>query len=226
MMGKLGPDHPWTLITQANLGVNYRDAGRPEEGARLMEEALRRVRGRPDAQAATAWIPPELAAAYQVLGRWDRAEPLLRDLLTQRRKAVSPDSPALAGSLAQLGFVLLQEQKWSEADTVLRECLKIREAKLPDDWLRFNTMSQLGGSLLGQGRYAEAEPLIVQGDEGLKAREATIPPPARLRLHDAAERVIALYEAWGKPEQAARWRARLGRARVPSELPADVFARP
>jgi hypothetical protein len=104
--------------------------------------------------------------------------------------------------------------------------LKLREAKLPDDWSRFNTMSQLGGSLLGQGRLAEAEPLIVQGYEGMKARQAKIPPQGKARLREAAERVVALYEASGQPEQAARWRARLDRDRGPSELPADLFARP
>jgi hypothetical protein len=31
-----------------------------------------------------------------------------------------------------------------------------------------------------------------------------------------------LYEAWGRPEQARAWKARLGLA----DLPDDVFARP
>ena len=93
---------------------------------------------------------------------------------------------------------------------------------VPDDWSRFNTMSQLGGSLLGQGRYAEAEPLVVPGYEGMKAREAKIPAPGKPRLAEAAVRVVRLYEAWGKPEQAAAWKAKLGL----TDLPADVFARP
>jgi hypothetical protein len=50
----------------------------------------------------------------------------------------------------------------------LRACLAIREKKLPDDWRRFNAQSLLGGSLLGQQKYAEAEPLLVQGYEGMK----------------------------------------------------------
>jgi hypothetical protein len=36
-----------------------------------------------------------------------------------------------------------------------------------------------------------------------------------------AERVVRLYESWGKPQQAAAWKAKLGKA----NLPADVFAR-
>jgi tetratricopeptide (TPR) repeat protein len=222
MAAKLGPDHPQTVNTMANLGVNYLDARRSEEGARLMEEALRRARGRPDALAKTAWVGPQLAAVYQALGRWDQAEPLLRDSLARQRATEPPESPALAALLAQVGMALLQQGKYSEAEPTLRECLKIREAKLPDAWSRFNTMSQLGRALLGQDRYAEAEPLIVGGYVGLKAREATMPPPARPRLPEAAERVVALYEAWGKRGQAANWRHRLGVA----DLPPEVFARP
>jgi hypothetical protein len=56
----------------------------------------------------------------------------------------------------------------------------------------------------------------------MKAREARIAGPERFRLREAAERVIRLYEAWGKPEQAARWKAKLG---MP-DLPTDVFAQP
>jgi hypothetical protein len=83
-------------------------------------------------------------------------------------------------------------------------------------------MSLLGGALLGQGRYAEAEPLIVPGYEGMKAHAMKIPPVAAPRLSQATEQVVRLYEAWGRPWQAAEWKSKLGLA----DLPADVFARP
>jgi hypothetical protein len=121
-----------------------------------------------------------------------------------------------------LGLALLKQSKWSEAEPMLRECLAIREAKTPDVWVTFNTRSMLGGSLLGQKKYAEAEPLILSGYQGMKARQATIPPPAKARLAEARDRVVGLYEAWGKPGEAAAWKAKLGLA----DLPADVFARP
>jgi hypothetical protein len=116
----------------------------------------------------------------------------------------------------------MKQARWTEAEPLLRECLAIRAKAAPDDWSRFNTMSLLGEALLGRGQYPEAEPLVVPGYEGMKAREAAIPPPGRPRLVEAAERVVRLYEAWGKPEQAAAWKARLGLA----DLPKDVFARP
>jgi hypothetical protein len=48
-----------------------------------------------------------------------------------------------------------------------------------------------------------------QGYDGLKQRAAAIPPQARPRLAEAAERLVKLYEAWGKPDEAARRRAEL-----------------
>jgi hypothetical protein len=105
---------------------------------------------------------------------------------------------------------------------VLREGLAISVKTQTDDWRRFHTMSLLGGALLGQGRYAAAEPLVVAGYEGMMAREARIAVPDRSRLREAAERVIQLYEAWGRPEKTDAWKAKLGLA----DLPADVFARP
>ena len=113
-----------------------------------------------------------LADAYESLGRWAEAEPLRRDALARRRKTVQPDSPLLAGDLAGLGRNLLKQAKWSEAEPLLRECLAIREKAIARRLARFDAMSLLGGSPAGQGRYAEAEPLVVAGYEGMKAREA------------------------------------------------------
>ncbi len=144
------------------------------------------------------------------------AEPLFRDALELARKQFGPSDPRTAGAMAQLGNSLIQQGKWSAAERVLSECLAIREKLQPDEWTTFNTRSQLGGSLLGQKKYAEAEPLIVSGYEGMKTRQARIPPPGKPRLTNAAERLVNLYESWGKKDKAAEWRAKLTR---PSDEP-------
>jgi hypothetical protein len=113
--------------------------------------------------------------------------------------------------LAQLGVSLSKQRKWAEAETILRECLTIREKAQPDQWSTFTTRSMLGGSLLGQQKFADAEPLILAGYEGMKAREAKIPPPGRPRVAEGGERVIRLYEEWGKKDKAAEWRTRLAK---------------
>ncbi len=56
----------------------------------------------------------------------------------------------------------------------------------------------------------------------MKTLESRIPHTGMARLSDAVERVVRLYDAWGKPEQAAAWKEKLGL----TDLPADVFATP
>jgi hypothetical protein len=83
-------------------------------------------------------------------------------------------------------------------------------------------MSLLGAALLGQGKFTVAEPLVVRGYEGMKARETKMPQEGRPRLLAAAKQIVRLYEAWGKPEQAKAWALLIDLA----DLPAEVFAGP
>jgi tetratricopeptide (TPR) repeat protein/tRNA A-37 threonylcarbamoyl transferase component Bud32 len=220
---KLGPDHPHTIRSCVNLGAAYVAAGRAAEAIELHRATHARIEAEfgpdhPDALASRR----NLAGAYETAGRWVDAEPLWREIVARRRKTTPPDSPLLADDLAGLGNNLLKRGRWSEAEPPLRECLAIRTEARPDDYRRFAAMSQIGEALLGQGRHADAESLIVPGYEGIKARAARIPPQSRGDRREAGLRVVRLYEAWGKPEQAAAWKAKLGLA----DLPADVFARP
>ncbi len=138
--------------------------------------------------------------------------PSLASLLPQlpeARKALPKDSPQLAGLLALIDLGLLEQKKWTEAEPLLRECLAIRQQTQPDVWSTFNTKSLLGGALLGQQKYADAEPLLLAGYEGLKQREQTIPEQGKIRLPEAVERLVQLYEATGKTDEAAKWRKEL-----------------
>jgi tetratricopeptide (TPR) repeat protein len=150
------------------------------------------------------------------LSKPDEAEPLFREAIELARKQFGPADPRTTGALAQLGNTLIQQRKWTEAEPVLRECLAARERTQPDVWSTFNTQSLVGGALMGQKKYSEAEPLIVSGYDGMKAREAKIPSPSKPRLSDAAGRIITLYDAWGKNDKAAEWRAKLAK---PAEQP-------
>ena len=173
-------------------------------------------------------------AAYEQAGQHDKAEGWRGKWLAHVRSKAGVLSPAFAGELAALGLNLLQRQKWADAEQVLRECLSIREKTQPEAWTTFNTQSLLGGALLGQARrvsegadkealahaaglYREAEPLLLKGYEGMKAREKTIPPQGAARISEALDRLIELYTAWGKPDEAKKYRAE--RAKYPTVAP-------
>jgi serine/threonine protein kinase len=207
---KLGPDHPDTLAAMHDLAHAYQDVGRLPEAVALFEQSLAKQTAGPNPDADVTWgNMPCLALAYEQAGQFDRAEPLLVDLLEHLRKTDGPKSPDTAGVLAMLGLNRLKQHKYAEAEPLLRECLAIRAAKLPDDWRRFNALSLLGGALQGQKKYAEAEPLLLQGYDGMKQREATIPPAGKQRLPEAVERLVALYEATGRADEARAWREKL-----------------
>jgi tetratricopeptide (TPR) repeat protein len=113
------------------------------------------------------------------------------------------------GELAQLAMVRLREGKFADAEPIARECLRLREMQIPDNWRTFNARSMLGGSLLGQKKYAKAEPLLLSGYEGMKQREVNIPPQGKVRLKETLQRLAQLYDDTHRPEQAVEWRKKL-----------------
>src|SRR5262249_26975109 len=152
-----GPAHNLTINAMASLGFNYRDAGRLPEAIATLAKAWELDRRRHGPQADPHdWLPitRELADAYDRAGQFANSEPLYREALEAERKHRAGAWVESSGVLAPLGLNLLKQQKYAEAEPLLRECLAIREQKQPDDWRTFNTKSMLGGSLLGQQKYA------------------------------------------------------------------------
>jgi serine/threonine protein kinase len=162
-----------------------------------------------------------LADFYSRRNTTEKGEKPLRELcdLYKRRQEGKPQefNEAYARALDALGLNLLRQQKWAEAEAVLREDVTIRE-KIKDadaTVVAANARSMLGGSLIGQKKYRDAEPLLLQGYQGLKqttnvavfgwaARDMFMP-----LVKQAVERLVQLYEGWGRPDEAARWRREL-----------------
>jgi tetratricopeptide (TPR) repeat protein len=142
-------------------------------------------------------------------GRLDEAKTVLEEAATKRRKLLGADDLEVATIEANLARVLCDQGRWGEAEPWAQESLSIRQAKLPDDWRTFNSRSLLGGALLGQKKYAEAEPLLVAAYQGMAERRERMPADSIPRLKEAGERLTQLYEATGRPEQAVEWKKRL-----------------
>jgi tetratricopeptide (TPR) repeat protein len=178
-----------------------------------LEGFERRWGGTADYASARQALAPALARLYEQTGQLDKLEALLRDAVAAAKKG-GDRSPQAAGTLAEYGLLLLGRKKWADAESVLRECLAVREKVIPNEWVTFNARSMLGESLMGQGKYADARPLLVAGYEGLKAREAQVPPDARVRLSQAADRLIRLAEATGSADELEKWRAERAKYRL------------
>jgi eukaryotic-like serine/threonine-protein kinase len=119
----------------------------------------------------------------------------------------NPDVIASDKAIIQrnLAAVLVTLKKPAEGEALARESLAIFRADEPDSWRVPDTESILGSCLAAQGRFAEAEPLLIRSylvlarESGDGAKQAPI----------ARQRIFDLYTAWGKPEQAAAYRSKL-----------------
>lgn len=127
-----------------------------------------------------------------------------------RRKFLGNEHPRLATSLECLAEVLRDNGELDEAGILLRECLTIRERRLPDDWPTSSARSALGENLLQHKEYEEAERLLLSGFDGLKELQARIPAGSKRYLTAAVERLIRLYEETDRPVKAAEWHRKLG----------------
>ena len=88
---------------------------------------------------------------------------------------------------------------------MFRAALTQYEKNAPDDWERYNCQSLLGASLTAQKKFQEAEPLIVDGYEGLVQRKAKIAGGTPSALDKARDRAVELYRSWGKSDKAVEW---------------------
>lgn len=183
------------------LGLAYLNLGEAAKAVQQYKRAFelrQAIQGTNDPE--TANCRNQLAIAYRLDGRPDDAARLFHR---------TPNSSNDADALAVRGTLLLTEKKPAQAELKLRECLIIRQNTQPDDWTTFETKSLLGQALLDQKKYTEAEPQLLAGYQGMKKHESKIPDREEVRLTKALERLVHLYEAWDKPDKAAKWRKEL-----------------
>jgi DNA-binding SARP family transcriptional activator len=220
-MQTLGADHPDAHTALANLASAYLATGKVAQALPLFQQAAKGIERCQFRHEHAGPILRDLSDCHERLQQYEPAEVWRRKWLAVVKERAGSESTTYAGELAALGLNLLQQHKHAEAEQTLRDSLALRSTKEPEAWTTFNTKSLLGDALLRQQKYAGAEPLLKEGYEGLKAREQTIPPKSKVRLTEALERLVKLYDAWGKPEQAATWRQQLDQAKNPPKKPAQ-----
>jgi tetratricopeptide (TPR) repeat protein len=148
----------------------------------------------------------DLGRLHRDQGKYAQAESLFARALETRRRVLGEEHPDTVGVQIDFAEVKIQRQQYSEAEVLLRNALMGIEKTSPESWLRNKCQSILGASLSAQKKYAEAEPLLLSGYDGMLQRQGTMTFPERRNLREANERVAKLYQDWGKPAKAADWK--------------------
>ena len=133
-----------------------------------------------------------------------------------RAPALGSEHPLIAIYRINLASVQLARKEPAAAEGLLREALPIRirapgvvpsrRRTFPeDDWSVGATKSLLGAALVALARYGEAEAVLLDARRDLQA----MPDPQDRDARSTLTRLVALYEAWGRPDKAATYRALL-----------------
>ncbi len=147
-----------------------------------------------------------LAATLRRLGKLAEAEDLLREVWETQKRVLGAGHTDTLASQQNLAAVLGSEGKPDEAEVLLSDALSTAEGALPEGhwyvpWIRSN----YGQFLVVSKRFEEAEAQLERSyGEFMTALGARNEYTA-----NAVRGLAMLYEAWGKPEQAARYRALL-----------------
>jgi hypothetical protein len=215
----LGAEHGFTLRTMSLFAEALQRSGREKEALPVQEEVLKLIKAKYGADHHdTLDYVGRLAHSYFLAKQPDKAIPLyeeyLRGLDRYQSAWAAKEKAWAAKEKAGAGFAFLTFGTFAKAEKALRESLSLREKTEPDLWSTFQTRSLLGGALLGQRRYAEAEPLLLSGYGGMQQRQVKIPAESRKELVEALDRLVQLYDAWGKKDQAKQWLKQLEQARA------------
>jgi len=203
----LGPEHPDTLASMNNLAEAYSEDGKYAQAESLFSQTLKiekRVLGaeHPD----TSYTISGIASMYQREDKYALAENYAAQALAGRRRGLGSENPVTLASASDLALAYQSEGKFAESEPLAREALAFNQKNQPDDWQRFRAESLLGASLAGQKKYADAEPLLLEGYQGMLKLQDRIAVPDRYHLDLVREWIVQLYEGWGKAAKASEWR--------------------
>ncbi|MEE9294954.1 MAG: tetratricopeptide repeat protein [Phycisphaerae bacterium] len=149
------------------------------------------------------WIEARIMHATLTVGRY-KLGALIQFEETVTRPRQPGETKQLAQSLIALARLKISRGDASAAEMLVRECLEIREKALgKDHWTTGIAQSVLGECLIVMGRYDGAEPLLLEAHPIIK--EGLGEDDDRTRA--ALERIVQLYQAWGKPEKAEEYGA-------------------
>jgi tetratricopeptide (TPR) repeat protein len=112
----LGPDHPSTLTSMANLASTYRNQGRWNEAEKLFAQVMETIKTmlgvkHPDTLSTMS----NLASTYWNQGRWNEAEKLEVQVMETRNTVLGAEHPDTLTSMANLAYTWKSQRRLPEA---------------------------------------------------------------------------------------------------------------
>ena len=137
------------------------------------------------------------------------AERYFRMNLELLKKHSNSPPATVAWPETALGRLFTERGHPDEAEPLLRHAVESLRSDSAPPWRRAYAEVLLRACLTSRRRFAEAEPLLQGGYAVLHMKRGDNRDETRY----AATALVALFEAWNKPDEAATWRANLANHR-------------
>ena len=132
-----------------------------------------------------------------------RSAPFWLESYEIQKRVLGATHPKVAETLTMVAGVLNRSGSATEAEALIRDSVTVSEEAFGrDNTLTAFAVSMLGENLTFQGRYEEAEPLLLEAHQVLSQvsdRTGFVPI-------DSLSRILGLYDAWARPEAARPFR--------------------
>jgi serine/threonine-protein kinase len=200
----LGAEHPSVALGLKNLAVLLSERDDKEQAEALYREALameRRLLG--DRHTSVGTTLYNLASLLHHKKDYVAAEPLYREALEIDRATRGIRHASVALTTSALARLVCDRGDHAASARLFAEAVRTYAAALgPDHWRLANSRSAYAACLIRHRRHAEAEALLLAAFPVLRARLGD----GHVATRETAERLVELYEAWGRPEKAAAYR--------------------
>lgn len=162
-----------------------------------------RIYGRSRTQTGASM--KELADFYRDSGNFAASESRYKEILSMIRNEFDDQHPLKRPARQSLARLYIQIGDYHKAEPLLAEALSLLESVFHSNHRHVITARrELGECRLHLGKYAAAESLLTNSYRTLEAQRGLKHQATQHTL----ERLIELYDGWGKPEMADAYRAR------------------
>lgn len=203
-----GDDHPMVALARENLGVVYYRTGRYDEVLGILDQVLEaRVRALGAESEPVGRTLANMATVLLQAGEPERARERNQQALDILAEKLGPDHPDLSILHRTMATIETRAGEYDEAEASLRSAIEIDTRALSEDHPRIaNSIMMLGTVYMFRGDYEAAEGYLLRA---LEMSERHVAEGRLISARGALDTLARLYDAWGRPEEAARYRARV-----------------
>ena len=205
----LGPEEPETLSILNTHAVFLLDTGKVDAARELFAEQLPlQIAVRGPAHPVTMRVRSNIALCHERQERYAEAEAIYRQALQVRMDAGGGKEPVDLITRFNLCVVLHRQDDPAKLEDALERLASlVADAAVvypADNWRLAVFRQHRGIALRKRGRFEEAEAALIEARAPLETKLG----PSHERTLTNYRESAALYEAWGRPDEAARWRQR------------------